>query len=85
MKFDFLHTDILFPCEGTFLPLVKGSQTLQRTACGQVLWGFAPNPTHFLKKASQKLLFAFGGNSLVLAKTKFLPIGVKGNDSPCGV
>ena len=37
------------------------------------LWGFAPNPTHFLKKASQKLLLAFG-----MAKTDVFANRVEG-------
>jgi len=32
-----------------------------------VLWGVAPNPTCFLKKASQKLLFACGAKTIVFA------------------
>ena len=45
--------------KGNFLFLVKVSLKIpsKNRLQGDFLWGVAPNPTCFLKKASQKLLF----------------------------
>jgi hypothetical protein len=45
---------------GTFFSWEKFPQTPSKTRLKVILWGVAPNPTRFLEKASQKLLFAFG-------------------------